>query len=93
MANFNPFTTRRISNFIYEFESMLDPNEDAYDFGIDAQKFDRVQPYSISFIANGVGEVLYFTDEYAMNWVANLVYDAFEGEDIDLSIRNLFETP
>lgn len=93
MASFNPFITRRISNFIYEFESMLDPDEDAYDFGVDAQKFDRLQPFSISFVANGVGEILYFTDAYVMNWVADLIYDVFDGEDIDLSVRNMFETP
>lgn len=87
MASFNPFTTRKISNFVYEFESMLDPSEDAYDWGIDAQKFDRVQPFSISYVYNGIGEILYFTDEYVMNWVANLIYDVIDDE---VSVRNLF---
>lgn len=90
MASYNPFITRKLSSFIYEFESMLDPSEDAYDWGVDAQKFDRVQPFSISYVHNGIGEILYFTDEYVMNWVANLIYDVIDDE---VSVRNLFETP
>lgn len=87
----NYFSTRPIQKFMFEFESMLDSTEDEYDFGVEAQKFDNAMPLSISFIANGRMEVIYFTDSYVMNYVASLVFDAFEDEDICLRVINKFD--
>lgn len=87
MAKYSPFSTRRLSNYVYEFNSMLDSEEDRYDIGIEAYNFDSCQPYSINFIANGFMHVWYFTCQYAMEYVASIVYDFF-GENCDLQVRD-----
>jgi len=74
----------RIQNFMFEFNSVLDPVEDAYDFGLEAQKFDDIQPFSLNYIWDGQMEVLYFTDSYVLEYVADLVFCQIV-EESDLS--------
>ena len=86
----NCFSSRRFGDFVFEFNSMLDPVEDAYDFGLEAQKFDDMMPMSMSFFGDGCLYVWYFTDSYVMEYTANLIYDFF-GDEAEINIVNKFD--
>lgn len=90
MAIRNYFSSRNFGDFIFEFNSMLDPVEDAYDFGLEAQKFDDMMPMSMSFFGNGFLNVWYFTDSYVMEYAANLIFDFF-GEEAEIKTVNKFD--